>query len=301
MKKISVIIALLAIIILGKWYFLASEQIDNGIKATNIDPLNTSYLIEGESFPLVNGKAEREILPESSTKDEVMIFGEPAFGDIDGDGDSDAVVLLVNNPGGTGTFFYAAIAANIDGEYKGTDAILLGDRIAPQTFYIKNRRAIINYASRAPEEDILTQPSIGKSLHLQFDPDTLRLIEVAVDFEGEADSGMMTLDMKTWEWIKTVYSSDTEITPDKPGSFSLAIKNDGSFSARTDCNQVSGIYKVVNNHITFSEMVSTMMFCEGSQEQEFTAMLSQVQSFMFTNRGELILELKIGSGLIIFR
>ena len=297
MKKIIIAIFLF-FILLGGWYFI-QETSKKDVKG--LDPLNTTYLINEESFTLFDGSIEKEIVPGSASKNKLSIFGEPVFGDIDQDGDDDAVVILVNDLGGSGTFYYAAIAANIDGEYKGTDAIFLGDRIAPQTFYIQDNRAKINYVDRAVGEDFSVQPSIGKSIHLQFDPVSLRLIQVAVNFEGEADPDQMTLGMKTWQWNKTIYNNDTELIPVDSKDFTLTFKENSVFSATTDCNSISGTYEIKDNQIIFRDISSTKMFCEGSQEQDFLSMLGKVQSFFFTNRGELIFELKFDTGSSIFR
>jgi hypothetical protein len=43
------------------------------------------------------------------------------------------------------------------------------------------------------------------------------------------------------------------------------------------------------------------MYCENSQEAEFTKMLGEVESYYFTNRGELVFNLKFDSGSMIFR
>lgn len=124
---------------------------------------------------------------------------------------------------------------------------------------------------------------------------------VAENPEGEADPSRMTLGMNTWKWIQTQYSDDKLLTPKTPGQFTLSFRNDGTFSATTDCNGVGGKYQVTGNQITFSEMVSTLMYCEGSQEADFNKMLGQVQSFFFTSKGELVFDLKFDSGSSIFR
>jgi hypothetical protein len=43
------------------------------------------------------------------------------------------------------------------------------------------------------------------------------------------------------------------------------------------------------------------MFCEGSQEQEFSKMIAEASAYKFTSKGELILELKASKGSMIFR
>lgn len=304
MKRILISVLALLVIVLVVLYFYKDQAVEIApeVETAQVsNPLNITYVVDGESFVLVDGSAENEIAAGSATKNKLSVFGEPSYGDIDGDGDDDAVLLLVNEPGGSGTFYYAAIAVNTDGTYKATDAILLGDRIAPQTFAIEGGKAVVNYAVRNSEEDFSVQPSVGKSLYLQVDPEALQLILVATDFEGEASSEVMTLDMKEWTWIKATYSDGTEVTPDKADAFTLTFTDDGSVAVSTDCNTMGGSYTVDANNITFGPMFATKMFCEDSQEQVFASMLEETESFLFTSRGELVLELKLDTGSVIFR
>lgn len=316
MKKIF-ILALLLLVILGGWYFYnqsVTEVPKQEGDTTAASPKEATYIINGESFTLVDGFAEKETAPGSVTTNKVSVFGEPAFGDIDGDGDEDAVLILVNEPGGSGTFYYAVIAINIDGQYQGTDGILLGDRIAPQNYRVYNRRAEVNYVVRQAGEDFSVQPSVGKTLHLQFDPETQRLIEVMVDFEGEADPARMSLDMQPWTWILTRYYNDdtenfvegnleniVEVKPRKVDAFKLTFQENQAVSIATDCNMVSGTYTLSGNRIVFNPGATTLMFCEDSQEQEFLQMLGEAETYAFTGKGELVLELKDDKGSIIFR
>lgn len=43
------------------------------------------------------------------------------------------------------------------------------------------------------------------------------------------------------------------------------------------------------------------MYCEGSEEGDYSKMLGQVQSYMFTSKGELVFDLKFDTGSMIFR
>jgi heat shock protein HslJ len=119
-------------------------------------------------------------------------------------------------------------------------------------------------------------------------------------FEGEADSSKMTLRMKTWNWINTTYSDDKIVKPIKIDKFSLTFKDNKNFSATTDCNGIGGEYTVNGNKISFDKMMSTLMYCDGSQESDFSKMLSETGSYMFTSKGELVLLLKYDSGSVIF-
>lgn len=295
MKKILLTIVIIVIVLIGGWYLVKDAN-----NVTYSTPLHGTYTIDGEPFTLVDGWAEKEITSDSATKDKLFILGDPVLADIDKDGDDDALVILINQPGGSGSFYYAAVSLNNKDKYESTNSILLGDRISIQDFYIEDSKAKIRYLDRAEDESFATKPSIEKEIHLTLDKD-LNLVQVAKDFEGEADPNIMTLDMKTWQWIETVYNNDTKLMPNNPGDFSLNFKKDNTFSAETDCNAMSGKYEVLDNKISFKEVIATEMFCENSQELEFSSMLNEVQSFLFTSKGELILELKLDTGSSIFK
>jgi heat shock protein HslJ len=64
---------------------------------------------------------------------------------------------------------------------------------------------------------------------------------------------------------------------------------------------MGGKYTVDKNKISFTEMFTTEMYCEGSLDSDFSKMLGEVQSYLFTSKGELILELKLDTGSMIFR
>ncbi len=124
---------------------------------------------------------------------------------------------------------------------------------------------------------------------------------VVDDFEGEADPSRMTLGMKKWSWVRSEYNDGRVVTPKTADKFTLTFNTDGTFGASTDCNGVGGNYTAKDGTISFSQMISTLMYCEGSQESEFRDSLSNSTSYHFTSKGELVLGLKFDSGSVIFR
>ncbi|MDP3207563.1 MAG: hypothetical protein Q8M65_00300 [Rhodoglobus sp.] len=116
---------------------------------------------------LVGGMAETAAAPGSASRVTTRFFGNEAKGDLNGDGNEDIAFLLTQDGGGSGTFFYVVVALRTDDGYTGTNAVLLGDRIAPQTTEIHGTELIVNYAERAPDEPMTTPPSIGVSKYLK--------------------------------------------------------------------------------------------------------------------------------------
>lgn len=157
-------------------------QVDSKVYLAS-SPLGAVYVIDGNEIKLENGRAEREIVPDSASKEITAVFGEPVYGDIDNDGDDDVGLLLTQSTGGSGTFYYAAVALNVDGKYKGTNAILLGDRIAPQTSEIRNEVFTVNYAGRQKDEPMTARPSVGISKYLILEGDEVK--DLGAFGEGE--------------------------------------------------------------------------------------------------------------------
>jgi hypothetical protein len=137
------------------------------------DPLNATYLIEGTAVRLMDGRCDLPAAPGSAMKIRTAVWGLPVYGDMDGDGDKDATLLLTHDPGGSGTFYYVAAAINVNGGYQGTNAVLLGDRIAPMDIGIRNGAVVVNYADRRPEEPMSARPTVDKTIQLILKNDKL--------------------------------------------------------------------------------------------------------------------------------
>lgn len=133
------------------------------------DPKNATYIIEGQAVTLVNGEAETPAAPGSATMVTTTMFGEPKNGELTGDTKTDAAVMLVQDQGGSGTFYYEAAALNGTEGYTGTNAILLGDRIAPQTTQVANETITVNFAKVPEGEPMTARPSEGVSMYFQVE------------------------------------------------------------------------------------------------------------------------------------
>jgi hypothetical protein len=133
-----------------------------------IDYKNATYLIESQSVTLTNGRAESTSAPGSASKTVTQYFGNEVKGDLNGDGLPDVAFIITQNSGGSGTFYYAVAALKTKTGYRGSNAVLLGDRIAPQSTEIKNGQLIVNYADRKAREPMTVKPSVSISKYLKI-------------------------------------------------------------------------------------------------------------------------------------
>ena len=182
MKKFALIIVLVVIFAVGIVKFSGkapsvdvqssvspSTQVSNGYK-------NIAYQIEGQEILLKNGVAETAAAPDSVETVTTEYFGNEMKGDFNNDGTQDVAFILTQSGSWTGVFFYIVVAIKTSDGYKGTNAILLGDRIAPQTIEFKNNEIIVNYTDRKAGEPFSEEPSVGVSKYLKING--LQLLEV---------------------------------------------------------------------------------------------------------------------------
>ena len=142
--------------------------------------LNATYLVEKQAIHLVNGQAEFQAAPGSAIKITTVIFGKPAYGDLNHDGREDAALFLVHDPGGSGTFYYVAAAIAANNSYQGTNAVLLGDRVSPRTIHIRNGVIIAEFDDRKPDQPMAAAPSIAETIYLKLNEGCLTAIKPPV-------------------------------------------------------------------------------------------------------------------------
>jgi hypothetical protein len=71
------------------------KQTDAKVAAQAFSPLNTTCLIDDIPVVLQNGRAEQDIMHGAAVKRKTSAIGVPVAGDLDRDGSTDAVLLLI--------------------------------------------------------------------------------------------------------------------------------------------------------------------------------------------------------------
>jgi len=126
----------------------------------------------------------------------------------------------------------------------------------------------------------------------------LRVWEESCASDGGAVPSLID---KRWTWIRTVYADGRIVESKRPGTFGLMFGSDGHVSVDTDCNTMGGTYMTSGASLTFSNIMSTLMYCEGSQESEFSAMLGNVSAFSLMSDGRLLLQFRGNEGEMILK
>lgn len=129
-----------------------------------------------QKFTLIDGVAEEPAAPGSGTGEIVRAVGDPLIGgDITGDDKPEAALLLTDDPGGSGTFYYAVLALSGTDSWRATNALPLGDRIEPQGIDFADGHFVYRFLERRPGEAMSEPPSVPRSVVIGFDKSTERI------------------------------------------------------------------------------------------------------------------------------
>ena len=128
-----------------------------GAKGTGIDPYNHTYVIDKEKVVLKNGHA-RKVIPGTTAIIITEVIRRPVYVDLNGDGHKEAVVLLMQHTGGSGTFYYLAAAS----QQAVIDAVYLGDRIKTRPLETAGDMVVVNYLDREISQPMSSSPLVEK-------------------------------------------------------------------------------------------------------------------------------------------
>ena len=104
MKSVFTLLVLL-ILAAGAFVYLNAKE-EPRQKSDGADSYkDLTYRVEGQPVQLRDGYAESESAPGSASKTITRIFGNEAEGDLDGDGVADKAFIIVQEGGGSGTFY----------------------------------------------------------------------------------------------------------------------------------------------------------------------------------------------------
>jgi hypothetical protein len=145
----------------------------------SLSPETLTVAIDQQTFTMKDGVAELPAAPGSPAHNTLRIVGAPVSGDVNADGKDDTALILRNDPGGSGSFYYAVVAINDGTRYHASNALALGDRIAPQSIDFADGRFVYRFLERKPGEPMAARPSVPTTLVVTVDPDSDRISAVS--------------------------------------------------------------------------------------------------------------------------
>lgn len=172
MNKFLLVVIVVALGFGFFWYKNDSKE-KGGVEIAQVvskpDIASGTFDFEGEDIELVDGRATTKISPESAITIETILTDKVEYGDINGDKKNDAVGLVVQEGGGSGTFIYLIAYTSGNVEYKGSNAVFVGDRISPESLSISDSGVItVKYLDRLPDEPMAADPSVSTTKTFKF-------------------------------------------------------------------------------------------------------------------------------------
>ncbi|MDB5264838.1 MAG: hypothetical protein JWN64_409 [Parcubacteria group bacterium] len=161
-QRILLTLAVLVLVLGGLYLFitLSTAKYKQAPEAPVTSYKDGVYTIDGKDVQLLNGTSEVEAAPGSAVKIKTAYVGNEATGDLNGDGKEDIAFIISQNKGGAATMYYLVAAFKTDTLYSGTNAILLGDRIAPDSVSIQGGTILAKYKGRNTWEAPTVNPTI---------------------------------------------------------------------------------------------------------------------------------------------
>jgi len=163
----------------------------------------------GDAGPvtLVDGKYEGKPYAAASASRRTVAFARDfrLAGDLNGDGQEEAVVLLAENTGGSGTFDYLAVVARQGGQPVNIATTPLGDRVQVRGARIEGGRILVDVL-RAGAQDAMCCP--GELATAAWQLKGKKLQEVATGVKPErlslaAIAGTEWV-LRSWAWDESV-------------------------------------------------------------------------------------------------
>ena len=241
--------------------------------------------IEEGPVTLVDGRWEGEPYAEggASRPSAGLVEDFALVGDLNGDGSNEAVVLVWQSSGGSGTFSYLAVVGRSDSEVKNLATAEIGDRVNLRSGRIDDGSIILDVLQQG-ESDAACCPT-------QLATRTWSMVDGQL-IEGEMEiTGTLSLDtLAGTEWVLTHLNRNEPISE---GAEVSLVFGEGKISGISACNRYSASVEQgeAPGDLKIGPAMGTRMACPGELmdlEHKYLGALSHVTGFSFL-AGKLVL------------
>ncbi len=244
------------------------------------------------TFQLDNGKFERRY-GEGSTQVDKVFLEKFSFGDLDGDGLSDAAVILTRQSGGSATFRYLVAMRNTGNAPRQQASVLLGDRFQISALSIA--------AGQVGLETVTTDPCDPACCPSHRLKQSYRLRDDKWVNSNAATASNANITGIVWKWERFEGTLDLHnFVIDYPNQYTLILLPDGSYQVKADCNRMQGRYTLAGKHIKIAPGAATLAECaHGSRYAEFLRYLTEASGFVL-HENKFRLNLMREGGNLVF-
>jgi heat shock protein HslJ len=217
--------------------------------------------IYAEAIQLTDGLYEGEPFVEGGASRPTVTFtGAYAFGDLNANGVTDVVVVLVESSGGSGNFRYLAVVLNQEGKPENVATALLGDRAQVQTVTVDGADITVNAVAHGPD-DPMCCPTQKVTLTYRFDGEQL----IKVSEETDAAQAPVVLEGTRWTLVSYL-NSQGETVYVLPGTEITAEFSADRIAGIAGCNNYFASYQIEKSGISFGPVGATEMWCAEPEE-----------------------------------
>jgi len=240
------------------------------------------------------GEYRKRVTPNSASETVVKLSDKKAFGLINGK--ETGAVILVTDPGGSGTFYDLALLIKETAGWVNTDTVFLGDRVKVQSIEITGDTIVIKMKTHGPGDPMCCPSTAAVK---QFAVTNNRLVPAA---DETPEKNIQGIKGTVWQWVRTLYNDDRKAVPGDPTRYTVQFREDGTLNVKADCNQKGGTYTYSPEEKRLSIEIthSTMAACpEDSLEEDFVRGLSAA-AICFIENANLYIDMKFDSGTMQF-
>jgi heat shock protein HslJ len=245
--------------------------------------------------PLTDGEYREQAAPGSATETIVRLTEYVAYGQLNGQ--DVAAVVLVTDPGGSGTFYELALVVEQDGRPVHIASAPLGDRSQIVSLSIAGNEIIVEMVTHGPDDPMCCPTQqVVQSYALEGD----QLIQTSSQVLGSQGGGSGDLGGVVWTWERFLESNDNTIIVDDPNKYTLEFLPDGAVAVKADCNTGNGSYVVEGSQLTIEVQAMTRAMCPpDSLSDKYVSYLNEVVSYVFEG-DTLALSLRYDTGIMTF-
>ncbi len=136
----------------------------------------SEWAVDGVAH-LTDGVYREEAVPSSATELVIELTRHITNGDLNDDGAEDTAVIVIADPGGSGTFYTLVPVLNEGGIPRPLAPQYLGDRVIIRALEIKDGDIVVEMVGSGPE-DPLCCPTDSKQITYRLEGDTLVEVDV---------------------------------------------------------------------------------------------------------------------------